>query len=363
MQINRKSNRALMRLTLRVMGETHRLFIEVQEWLIAQINNSTTDGAVDGVKLLGIMPQLEQRWRTAMQQWTAMFTAAREQAASIPFGALVAQHNAYMGIVARLQEDMTPEEGGIIVQTWQRRRQLALQAMQDRVYSDGLTLSQRIWRLENGGLGQIRNTLASAMNERTSAGELAQQVEAQLGAERDLPRWTATRLYRMEPSDRAVNAKGLLRGPENRGRGVAYNALRLARTELQYAHHAVSTEIARYAPWVTGRKVRLSPGHPKIDICDSYAAGGPYAKDEAILPLHPNCMCYYEDVLMDKADFVRQSKGWVAGENQFFAEYANWLQARQVTEPLSEAMSMADTLELWNSQRSGAQASALRLLN
>lgn len=302
--VDRLNHAALMRLTLRMMGETHQQLQPFQAWLVGLVRGNTNgEGFVNGHALMGAMGQVESRYRAFVQSWSALLTAAREQAASLPFAALVVQHNHFMtGVMQPLTEEQTADEVGTIVNLWQQRRQRALMAAQQRVYGDGLQLSQRIWQLENGGLTDIRNTLATAYAERTSAADLADRLEGLLGAEQDLPRWTNQRLYGMTPSERAVDQKGLLRGPEDRGRGLAYKALRLARTELQYANHAVSTELVKHSPWVTGRKVRLSPGHPKVDICDEYAAGGPYPKDQEILPLHPNCVTPGQMVTTDRGD-------------------------------------------------------------
>ncbi len=370
--IGEVQQRALMRLTLFVMGETHRQLLGYQDWLVGLIRNGAeADGTADGTTLLQAIPQAEAKWRRVMAGWRSLLEAARVQAAGLPFGLLVVQHNYYFGSGVdesygsygsnRLDEEMTADAVGAIVQGWQRRRQLALEAANRRVYSDRLNLSQRIWRLENEGLATIRNTLSGAMADRTNAWDLARQLEGQLGADRDLPRWTRQRLYGMDATQRAGDRKGLLHGAENRGRGVAYNALRLARTELQYANHAVTTEIARHAPWVTGRKVVLSPTHPKIDICDELAAGGPYTKDVELLPAHPNCLCRWEDVVMESSDFNRQVKGWLDGENQFLDDYQSWLGSRQITEPLPWSMGLADSLELWLGNSQGAQAAAMRL--
>jgi hypothetical protein len=350
---------ALARLTLLVMGQTHRLFGEFEDWLIGQVNRHIdSDGFVDGAVLISGFSTIDDRYRRAVQQWVKMFEQARVQAASIPFGALVVKHNAYMG---SLTEALTAENINTVTQLWQRRRQRALQAAQERVYGDGLRLSQRIWRLENGGLQNIRSTLATAMAERTNAKDLANRLEALLGADQDMPRWTDDRLYSMTPAQRAASREGLLTGTETRAQGIAYNALRLARTELQYANHAVTTEIAKHAPWVTGRFVRLSPGHPKIDVCDTLAAGGPYPKDSDLLPAHVQCMCYYEEQVMSKGVFKSQVSDWMAGESDFLDDYRDWLGVQQVTEPLPTDMSVAESLNLWLSVGRGAQAAALNL--
>jgi len=350
---------ALARLTLFVMGQTHRLFGEYQEWLIGQVSRQTdSKGFINGGALMTGFSAIADRYRRTVGQWAAMFEQARVQAASIPFGALVVKHNAFMG---SLTEDLSAENINTVTQLWQQRRQRALQAAQERIYGDGLNLSQRIWRLENGGLQQIRSTLATAMAERTSAAELASRLEPVLGADQDMPRWAEERLYDMTPAQRLASREGLLTGTAERAQGIAYNALRLARTELQYANHAVTTEIAKHSPWVTGRFVRLSPGHPRIDICDTWASGGPYPKDQQILLLHPNCQCYYEEQVMSAGVFKSQVADWLAGESDFLDDYRDWLGVQQVTEPLPTNMSVAESLNLWLSTGRSAQVAALNL--
>ena len=350
-------HQALMRLTLRVMGETHRIFSDYWQWLKGQINNAVgADGYIEPARLLS--SSIDDRFRQAVQRYTALLEAARENAAGLPFGALVVKHNAYM---TGLQETLTGEELVNAIGLWQQRRQAALRATQTRVYGDGLNLSQRIWRLENGGLQRIRQTLATALVERTNAADLAARLEPILGADQDIPRWAEERLYRMTATQRLQSKEGLLRGTENRGVGISYNALRLARTELQFANHAVTTEIAIHSPWVTGRFVVLSPAHPKIDICDTYAAGGPYDKSQEILPLHPACMCHYKEALMPKGDFTNQVKGWLRGENTFLDDYAGWLGTRQPTEPLPTSLPLADLLEAWMTLGTSDHAALLRL--
>lgn len=362
-EIDRLQHVALMRLTLRVQGETHRILGDLQAWLTGEVRRRAgNDGAVGVTELAGLSNQVETRWRQAMKEWKALFDAARVQAASLPFGALVVRHNHFMApVVQPVQEDFSPAEVGTIIGLWQERRARALQAASERTMPDRLTLSQRVWRLDNGGLQQIQGTLAGAYAERTNAYNLAARLEAQLGANQDLPRWTSTRLYRMTPTDRMNDERGLLRGEENRGRGIAYNALRLARTEIQYANVYNHIEIARHTPWTTGKKVRLSPQHPVSDVCDGLAEGGPYAVQDVVVPAHPNCFCYEEYVVMDDRQFSQQMRGWLDGSNTFLDDYQGWLGSIQPTELMPWNMTIADSLELWMNMSGDGHAAALRL--
>lgn len=370
-EVDRLQHVALMRLTLRVQGETHRIIGAFQSWLVGEVRRrAEADGTVGTAELAGLPALMESRWKAAMREWTALFTAAREQAGSLPFGALVVRHNHFMGLVqpqplaesrSLLQEDLSPAEMGTLINLWQDRRARALEAASTRTMPDRMNLSQRIWRLENAGLAQIQGTVGTAFAERTNAYDLAARLEEQLGANQDLPRWTSTRLYRMTPTDRMNDERGLLRGEENRGRGIAYNALRLARTEIQYANVYNHIEIARHSPWMTGKKVRLSPQHPVSDVCDGLAEGGPYPVTDVVIPAHPNCLCYEEYVVMDDQAFAQRTREWLAGNNDFLDEYQGWLGSIQPTQPLPWAMTIADSLELWMSMSGDGHAAVLRL--
>lgn len=86
--------------------------------------------------------------------------------------------------------------------------------------------------------------------------------------------------------------------------GVAYAAKRLGRTELNNAYHAMSAELTRDKPWVTGVDWNLSKSHPKIDICNFLADGGPYPTDSVPAKGHPQCLCYISPALPSVEDFV-----------------------------------------------------------
>lgn len=351
---------AAQRLTLRVMGETHRIFGQFATWLSGWVQSQADGDGEVGADLAQGVAEIDRRYRMAFDAWQALFAAARVQAATIPIGAWLVRHNHMMaGVAQPVTEELSAGELGVLIRLWEQRRARALKAASERTYSDRLALSDRIWRLRNGGLAQIRGTLALAMTERTNAYTLAQKLEGVLGVDQDLPRWSWERLYQMTAAERAASSEGLLQGTQNRSKGVAYNALRLARTELQFANHAVTTEIARRSPWITGRFVRLSPAHPQIDICDEYAGGGPYAVGDEILPLHPHCLCYYEEQMTDQAAFVDQVRGWVAGDNDYLDEYAGWLGTQQPTELVVWGLSLADTMELWLNMSADGHAAAL----
>jgi hypothetical protein len=182
-----------------------------------------------------------------------------------------------------------------------------------------MNLSGRIWKWDRESREGINRVLMDGIANQKSAWDIAKNLEQYLGANEDCPRWTSTRLHgRTKKEIAAGDTGGLLSGNACDGSGVSYNALRLARTEIQKAHTLATDRIMAAQPWVEKEKVHLSAAHPETDICDDVVGGG--EKGEGVydvgtieLPLHPNCLCYKTAVLMDEKDFTSQMNGWLRG--------------------------------------------------
>ena len=123
----------------------------------------------------------------------------------------------------------------------------------------------------------------------------------------------------------AADIQGLI-SPGVKG-GVSYNAMRLARTEINNAFHNSAIRSTRDMPWVTGYRWNLSGSHPHIDVCNDYAQGnhdgigrGVYKKANVPQKPHPNCFCYITSVTADAGTFERQFAN---------GSYANYLKETQ----------------------------------
>ena len=280
-------------------------------------------------------------------------------------GALVVRHNFYLrGMTLPVTEAYSPAnplpaaDAATMTAHWQALRQRTLDNAAARIYSDGFSLSSRIWRLEADGLETIRRTLTGALATQTSAAELAKLLTSQLGAGQDCPRWAYGRLYGMTSAERAKSTAGLRSGSPCEAKGLAYNALRLARNEIQIAHQRMTDDLFRVSPWITGEHVRLSATHPKPDECDDAAHGGPYEPGKITLPLHVQCMCYKEAVLMAVDDFRRQVRGWLDGGNDFLDGYGDWLTVNPVGQ-FDWSMYIPKTLEVWLNELAADHSAAL----
>lgn len=123
--------------------------------------------------------------------------------------------------------------------------------------------------------------------------------------------WMGNRLGRLinETMAAGLNAKEFAKrardwfNPNTPG-GVRYAAMRLARTEINNAFHAMSAEKAATTPWVTEVQWHLSKSHPRPDVCNEVAKQSPYAKDKVPARPHPQCMCYITQVQVDEDEFV-----------------------------------------------------------
>lgn len=357
--------RSLLRLHLRFTAETHRLYREFGDEVTALIQSCVDrDGNVDGVGLAGGLATVAEDWRALHIRWRALLSTAREQAAALPFGALVVAHNHYFGGVSVPVSEavkppvLSPTDAATLTRHWQALRQRVLDNAAARIYSDGFHLSGRVWRLEADGLAEIQRILTSALATQTSAPELARLLTLSLGSGSDCPRWAYARLYGMTSKERATDSRGLRSGSPCEAKGLAYNALRLARNEIQIAHHRMNDELLRASPWVTGEQVRLSAQHPKPDICDEVAAGGRYEPGEVTLPLHVQCMCYKQMVTMWADEFRGRVRGWLDGSDDFLDGYRQWLTVDPV-QTFDWSMHIPKTLEVWLSELAAAHSAAL----
>lgn len=135
----------------------------------------------------------------------------------------------------------------------------------------GYRLSDRIWQTTVEIRRKIDLLIEQAIRDGRSAFALAKDLEVFL-----------------QPG------RSLLRTDRPYGRDASADAMRLARTEITRAHAQADVIAANMNPFVESFNVVLSGSHPKTDVCDIKAEGGPYPKSEEgadIPPFHPHCLC------------------------------------------------------------------------
>lgn len=320
---------ALMRVHLYLIGRTHELLSEFASKARATIlEYAGEDGILDAGEAARAQQALLAGWQESyMDKWLPLFQALRKDAASIPFGALAARHERYFSPRNLGEAKASP--------VFEPQLQALIDAANQRLYGDGLTLSSRIWKLDRETRQGINRVLMDAIVNGRSAWDTAKDLESFLGANQDCPRWTSTRLYKLSKKDIASGVRtGLKTGEECQGQGVAYKALRLARNEIQVVHHEASDRVMAAQPWVEKEQIVLSPQHPVPDICDEVIAAGEggkgiYPVGEITLPLHISCLCFKITVMQPEKEFIDRLRSWMGGgSDSGMDEYAAFIGAR-----------------------------------
>lgn len=330
--LDKASFKAVLRLQVFFTGRTHELFLEFgKEARAILMDYGGQDGVLDAVAGFQAQSKLLKAWGDTFKIWQDEFLQARYEAVSLPFGVLAVRDERLVraavsderlavseGLRAKSQELIAESiENGV----FKPQIEVLLNAAAEHLYGDARNLSGRIWNVEGMGRDAINNVIIQGITEGDSAWNIAKKLEGFLGAGADCPRWTSTRLYGRTASEKAAgDVTGLLSGNDCDGRGVSYNALRLARTEIQKAHALATDKVLAAQPWVEKEQCHLSASHPEADECDDVISNGEegkgiYEVGTIEYPLHPNCFCYKTAVLMDATDFANRINGWLNGES------------------------------------------------
>jgi len=324
---------ATARLQLFFTAETHKLFADFSEQAGNVVRRyADQDGVLDTVSGFRAQQALTGIWGDALMKWVELLQGARKVAATLPFGGLCEFHQRMIVGASTMQESTAPLSEAINQGVFDPQIQILLDAAAEYLYGDGMNLSGRIWRLDRGARDGMNTLISAAIADGSSAWDLARNLEQFLGADKDCPRWTSTRLYKRSKSEIvAGDMTGLITNANCDGQGVSYNALRLARTEIQKAHALATDKVLMNSPWVEKEQVNLSAQHPEPDICDDVTSGGEksegvYEKGTIELPLHPNCLCFKTAVMKPEKEFTSEINAWLkGGESQMMDDYARFL--------------------------------------
>ena len=309
---------ALARVHLWVTGEIHlRVAGFGRQARAILLRRAGEDGVFDGASGFQAQAEILRAWGDTQADLERYILAGLKQAALLPFALMAEEHNRISrAATQRLQERANAPK---VFPAWvEQQFRLLIGAAQDRNI-DGLVLSARIWKIDRLVREEINLRIVEAITKKQDAWSLAKDLEQYLGANQDCPRWTSSRLYGLTKKDIADgDLFGLVNGNSCDGQGVAYKALRVARTEIQRIHAAATDMQLAASPWVQQERVIRSDGGVTCDICDPVTAGGEesqgiYPVGLIELPLHPNCMCYKVAVTMGDDEFVDRLRGWLDG--------------------------------------------------
>ena len=144
----------------------------------------------------------------------------------------------------------------------------AIDAVEARISgASRVALSDRVYKTQSWSSGVLEKRINSALARGLNAQEFAREIQP-------------------------------LVNPNTPG-GPRYAALRLARTEINNAYHAMAVAAAQAKPWITKMEWHLSKSHPKRpggpEKCELLV--GLHPVDEVPMKPHPQCMCYVTPVV------------------------------------------------------------------
>ena len=200
-----------------------------------------------------------------------------------------------------------------------------LAATANRIYADGYTFSDRIWKtfdLSGNPVGvngdyqyRIKNLILTGQAQGRDTVDIAKDIMKYISEGKDAV-FTPGRYGRLIPGTAEYKAR--ISGT------VDWRALRIVRSEMysslqtgQIAQGLITPSNDGY-DWVKNSGNPIDPdgsrnasGMRCIDIAD----GSPYTYDEisSFGYQHPNCSCYIRQRLIDQREFVEDLKGWIPG--------------------------------------------------
>lgn len=178
----------------------------------------------------------------------------------------------------------------------------ALSFVRTFVASDGLQLSDRIWRLDR----QARDSISNAIEQAVIQGQGATQAAREF-----LSRGQAVPVD-IQDKISAAGAGKIARETRDAlltGNGSPMdNAMRVMRTEINRAHGMAYAKGFLAHPFAAGVRFLLSPGHPKPDICDLLSTQNLHGLGQGVYPTvetsgwpaHPNTLSFLIGVFQDE---------------------------------------------------------------
>jgi hypothetical protein len=150
---------------------------------------------------------------------------------------------------------------------------------------NGYRLSDRVWRTDEETRRRLDQLMAKMMSEGRSAQDIADAVSKYL-----IP----------GKADKLVTTYQYFDNGNKVTQKAAYGAWRLARSEIARAAGWAQKMAALANPYVDKMDWVLSASHPRVDICDTLADGGPYPVEDApviVQDSHPMCICHTRSIV------------------------------------------------------------------
>jgi len=180
-----------------------------------------------------------------------------------------------------------------------------IRSLVNRMYQDGYTLSDRVWRVGRSYRNQIREVIGAGLSQNRDLVKVAKDVQVYVA---DGKVALANRFGQLE--------RGTSDFMRRIGNKVDWRALRLVRSELYSSLQEASKEQGHMNPGSTDMYDWVLEVNRQQwgCTCPDLAAAGPYAYQDVPGYPHSNCQCDIRPVMRNGNDFVSDLKSWVSGE-------------------------------------------------
>jgi len=175
----------------------------------------------------------------------------------------------------------------------------AIKAVYNRIWTDGLKLSDRIWLLDRRTKQEIERIILQNI---ISGGAASDKVT--ISALDNL----------LNPGLKKAKLTAL------HGRRVGYESSRLLRTSMSEAFNEGDRLSSIANPGITGQVWLANPGC--CDICSGN--NGEYVEDVGYPPAHPNCMCTTINMVMSVDNFTNSWIDFMDNPDKY-PQYQDWL--------------------------------------
>ncbi len=216
------------------------------------------DEAVPREHLQGLLRQIEDIITRLGTERDAALTQAITEAAALGVRPYTVQGAMAVGGVVGTSAPAVLESGAAM-----KISQTAVEFVMNFRAADGLTLSDRLWRMDQGAKEALTRAVANAVVQGWSGAKAAQDLALRGVA---IPADVAAQV-RGAKADRLVGLADLLTSSKSGAEPELWKAERVLRTEINRAHGEAYMAGAQQTPGFAGFQFLLSPRHPKPDIC------------------------------------------------------------------------------------------------
>lgn len=225
-----------------------------------------------------------------IDKWEDRFSGLLEKgfsdAISIVAGAFAFYHNEHFLKAVQQAKIVNKDEAERFpfVRNWfENLNERLLEKARQRIYdnADGIKLSDRIWKIGRDQKKRLETLIFQAIADGKSIEEVSKEIAQLTGV-------------------------------------IEWQALRLARNEIQTIYHECITETFSQMPFVSAVQMVITQERHRPDMCDSVRnsseiGDGKFPIGKIKLPLHPNCMCYWRPILIGVGELTTKIKVWRNG--------------------------------------------------